>query len=473
MDSTFSEDGFTQTGVAPPTMYSRPMGVLPNGNIVLGGLSINPLQLKVNTYNPNGDSISTIMHPYTANVDNGATAIKILDDGKMLFTNASTQLFRYFADGTLDSTFGVNGIAPLYGAEIREIVTAPNGKIFAVGQDWPGGVVLAFDANGRPDSTFSEDGVFNYQSGDLDFFYSIRLQGDGKIVVCGFSYYNSIGRPSTLIRIMANGVLDPSFGEGGVWEDNFSGGGEAYGMAIQADQKILITGYTIPPYHAVVARYLPDGNRDSTFGQFGISNIPQVSEGTDIIIKPDGKILVYGWYNQNSDTHKTALIQLLPDGSFDPSFGNNGIYLSPYLGMMPPMTFNLLDDNKIIACGAKSFYTSNSVVRYLALQRFIMDFNVGTISPKNSQFEAGLFIYPNPVTTSLTLKFNLEFAENLDLEILDLNGKPVQIVRRNHFFEAGEHEESIQLDGNIPSGQYVLSLWASGKKVIGIQFSKI
>lgn len=480
MDSTFSDDAFLQTRLSRPTMYSRPMAVDANGEIWLAGGSVVTPGLLAIKYNYNGDSIGLLKINNLAGEGYAAAAVTIQDDGKILLDQHKQFLHRNNENGTPDSTFGVNGKAPVHGVEIREIITGPDGKIYAAGEKYDsqtilpnGAVVLAFDATGRPDSSFSDDGIFSYADGTFDLLFSLRLQADGKVVVSGFSYYGSGGgRPATIYRFTTTGVLDSTFGTGGVVKEFFTGMSEAYGLAIQSDQKILITGYTYLPYHAVVARYLHNGQRDSTFGQFGVSYIPQVSEGTDMIIKPDGKILVYGWNSLDSDTHQSALFQLLPDGALDPSFGNNGIYFSPNLGFSPPMTFATSGDNKIVACGAVAFYTSNSVAHYLAIQRFITDLNVGTISPPVGLSDAGLFIYPNPVSSFLSLKFNLENAGNLDIELLDLSGKRVQTIHQNQLFAAGDHEESFYLDENLIPGQYVLCLWVAGKKAVSIQIQK-
>jgi uncharacterized delta-60 repeat protein len=77
-----------------------------------------------------------------------------------------------------------------------------------------------------------------------------------------------------------------------------------------------------------VARYLPDGKLDPTFGELGKS-IYALGEDADtayaILIQPDGKILVGGDSNRGENGLDFALLRLLDDGRPDPEFGEDGV----------------------------------------------------------------------------------------------------------------------------------------------------
>jgi uncharacterized delta-60 repeat protein len=126
------------------------------------------------------------------------------------------------------------------------------------------------------------------------------------------------------------GSLDPSFGTGGIVTVDFgiegnNGKATIAAAAIQSDGKIVVAG-SIPDGngHGVasffVARFLSNGNLDTTFGSKGIAAIAG-SGGTytSVVIQPDGKIVAAGFqvarYNKN--------------GTFDNSFGTKGIVTLP------------------------------------------------------------------------------------------------------------------------------------------------
>jgi uncharacterized delta-60 repeat protein len=109
------------------------------------------------------------------------------------------------------------------------------------------------------------------------------------------------------------------------------------GFALQSDGKILVLGYNplVPSNEAaLVARYLPDGSPDTTFGQAGVATIP-VAHGITfplaVAVQPDGKIVVSGL--QNSENF--FLVRLDPTGALDTGFGTNGFATQPTLGARP------------------------------------------------------------------------------------------------------------------------------------------
>ena len=114
-----------------------------------------------------------------------------------------------------------------------------------------------------------------------------------------------------IIRLNKDGVIDEKFGANGMV--NLDGGEESgYNSAISIitvkDEKSLTIGYgystvIIPGVSICINRFLNNGDKDSTFGNNGITAIP-FSNGINtpaaypcsVIEQPDGKILVAGNY---------------------------------------------------------------------------------------------------------------------------------------------------------------------------------
>ena len=158
-------------------------------------------------------------------------------------------------------------------------------------------------------------------------FTSLVRQPDGKLLVTA-----TLGTPSGEARGAVErrgpaGNLDPGFGkDGSVAVPN------ARGLALQSDGRILfgVNGGNTCHASAVIRRLEPSGRPDPSFGMGGVSaTIPLRVER--IAIQPDGAIVVAGGALYGPCGHdlvpkpELALARLLPSGALDTSFGNGGI----------------------------------------------------------------------------------------------------------------------------------------------------
>ncbi len=74
--------------------------------------------------------------------------------------------------------------------------------------------------------------------------------------------------------------------------------------------------------------------------------------------------------------------------------------------------------------------------------------------------------YPNPFSTSTALRFELERAESMTLEIFDVLGRRVRTVFDDHLMPEGRQE--IRIDASdLPAGAYIYRLTADGRAVAG------
>lgn len=153
-----------------------------------------------------------------------------------------------------------------------------------------------------------------------------------------------------------SGTLDPTFGTDGVVTTAIH---PNYNMAettvVQADGKILVAGSAGTPstYQMAVVRYNQDGSLDTSFGNDGTLRFLVGSLKSfvmDMAQQPNGKILLGGrtWDNVSGDF---ALVRLNEDGSFDNSFGTNGISLIETPETEASEAMSLLDDGKILMVG--------------------------------------------------------------------------------------------------------------------------
>src|SRR5581483_7324622 len=109
-------------------------------------------------------------------------------------------------------------------------------------------------------------------NGSDDGARAVAIQSDGKIVVIGFSDANR-DFDFALARYNPDGSLDTSFGGDGKVLTDFGGSDdEAFGVAIQADGRIVAAGFSDVnrDFDFAIVRYNPDGGCDNTFGSNGI-----------------------------------------------------------------------------------------------------------------------------------------------------------------------------------------------------------
>ena len=124
--------------------------------------------------------------------------------------------------------------------------------------------------------------------------------------------------------------IDTNFGSGG--HVDFPQAQVVQAMAVQPDGKIVVAGLTMifpqgpQDSDIAVARYLPDGAIDASFGTNGtqiINSWAFYEEVAAIAIQPDGKILIAG--NGTGNRPNPFVARLHPDGAFDSTFGSSGI----------------------------------------------------------------------------------------------------------------------------------------------------
>ncbi|MBP8250578.1 MAG: hypothetical protein KAX72_10780, partial [Chitinophagales bacterium] len=133
------------------------------------------------------------------------------------------------------------------------------------------------------------------------------------------------------------GTLDPMFGVDGLVSTEvapYDDWGTA--IALQSDGKIILAGQSGNGVDVdfSMARYTADGLLDATFGTGGVVITP-VGIDDDrcwaINIMSDGKILLCGSAN-NGSNDDFAMVRYLADGTLDATFGTDGIVLFDFFG---------------------------------------------------------------------------------------------------------------------------------------------
>ena len=157
-----------------------------------------------------------------------------------------------YNSGDLDLSFGVGGkvVTNLSGGNDYALGVAlqPDGKIVAVGHSNADFVVTRHNSDGSLDQTFGLNGIVT-----TDFFHysdvarDVVVQPNGKIVVAGFCIFptGSSGADArfALARYKSDGNLDKTFSTAGKVSTNLSSGDDkAFNLALQPDGKIVVAG---------------------------------------------------------------------------------------------------------------------------------------------------------------------------------------------------------------------------------------
>ena len=225
----------------------------------------------------------------------------------------------------------------------RSVAVQPDGKILVAGHTDNGAVkdsfaLVRYMSNGSLDNGFGSGGkvTTSIGSGD-DHGYRVLVQSDGKILVAGDSEIGG-NRDFALVRYHPNGTLDTSFGNNGKVVTSIGLGDDgAQALAVQGDGKIVLAGFAAngnsDDFDFALVRYLADGSIDPTFGTGGkvVTDIAGGSDdtGNGLTVLPGGRILVVGSSGRDGSNYDFALAQYLADGSLDTTFGSGGKMLTP------------------------------------------------------------------------------------------------------------------------------------------------
>ena len=299
-----------------------------------------------------------------------ATSIALQDDGKILVAGYAQSslngdydfaIARLNFDGSTDTTFSSDGKVTIdfrLGATRDDrasgIAVAPDGKIVVVGtaeKSFSGDTDFAIarlTSNGVLDTTFSSDGLktiaFNNGGNRADAARGVAVQPNGAIVVAGSAQRSYSGNYDFAIaRVTAKGDMDKSFAKTGKRTVAFNLGGArddgATSVALHGTD-IVMGGFAQYDHDGnfdfAAVRLKSNGNLDRTFNKDGKQSIHfdvggfGDDEALAIAPQADGRLLLAGFV-QLTDTgnYDYGVVRLTPNGSLDPSFGENGQQLIP------------------------------------------------------------------------------------------------------------------------------------------------
>jgi uncharacterized delta-60 repeat protein len=228
-------------------------------------------------------------------------------------------------------------------------------------------VLYRYSASGVLDTTFGNSGVLTIPVSAINGPWAIQAAADGSVFIAaglmGNPQSSSNWQP-VIIKVTAAGALDTSFGVGGFsyfYQGAFGPGGKATDLSIQADGRVIVggrVGDNMTYNEFFVARLLANGMLDTTFGtNSGLTVVSfgnTLADGRKLAVQRDGKIVLVGGAASNSSSSAidgTGVIRLLANGQLDPSFNTTGsLQLFGYHGYQVALQNN----NKILIAATQS-----------------------------------------------------------------------------------------------------------------------
>jgi uncharacterized delta-60 repeat protein len=248
----------------------------------------------------------------------------------------------YTPDGMLDTNFGHGGIVTTpflgMGAQAKAVAVQPDGKIVVAGSAFTSSIdedfaVARYNADGSLDDNFGAHGIATIDLGtDNDFATGLAIESDGKIVLGG-----NAGEDVGLARLLPNGSLDITFGNLGKSVTRIGLGADVNGVALDSDGGVRIAGSTVGAisqnHDFLLAGFKADGTLNLGFGHFGFVTT-DFGEGDDfaenLLVDRKGEIVLVGRAS-SATIIDLALAAYKPDGS-PADFGRGGIFTADFHG---------------------------------------------------------------------------------------------------------------------------------------------
>ena len=318
-----------------------------------------------------------------------------------------TIIARYNPDGTYDSAFGLTGIAMkrIFGnAGSYDIALQTSGKILAAGYAInPSGIrefaLIRFHEDGSIDTSLGSVGTIVTPLGSDSCAYSLLSLPNNYIVCAGVS-----NNQSALVRYTPTGSLDVNFGVNGIVTTAIGSSSQINDCALQADGSLVAVGYSDTALS--IMRYTAEGLLDTSFGTGGIvtTQIGQHAAANSLAIQNDGAIVVCGFCDEGA-----VIARYTASGMLDALFGNNGILIFPIANDAPDL-MGLADVN--IAADAAISYSklnlASSIINSdISSAALIDDSKLQTIASPgkidNRATSATSFTIPNGIVMRDTL----------------------------------------------------------------------
>ncbi len=346
IDESWGNNGMITFDLGEDT-YAYKMEVLPDDKILVCGtayVTASNSEFFIAKFNPNGTLDTnfgidgSFISSYSTAGDEGYCMV-VQEDGKIIlggntgYGTSSQMLFiRVNTNGTIDSSFGIDGYAEINSStqseNIKGVDILSDGTIVGVGYAYQGNptwveiaAIVMLNEDGSPVSSFGNNGLLIPSWVDsFSYINDVEIKDDF-IYITG--WIQEVDNDIFLAKLDTNGVFDPSFATDGVAYFDLNIIDNAFDMYFGPDQKIYLCGNTGSPgaggsKEFLLVRYQPDGNIDSSLNFTGhVETEIRVDSDAAFSVKmqADGKIVLAGMSSGISTTqgNNVAIVRYLND----------------------------------------------------------------------------------------------------------------------------------------------------------------
>ena len=496
LDKSFGNNGIVLTTIGPRDNAIISIAIQQDKKIVGAGYTYNGsnYDFALARYDTIGSldpdfGTNGIVTTDIGHMNNSAYSLNIQNDGKIVLAgyagNSSYSDFalaRYDTNGSLDSTFGINGVVITQFDESSQILSSvleDDGKIIAVGREGGSGspsqnvfALCRYNTDGTLDRTFGIEGkVITAINNVDDVATSVAIRKNKKILIAGWSY-EGFNPNFALVQYNYDGSLDQTFGTDGKIVTSFPFSSLAWSLAIQKDDRIILSGASFDSkyYNFTLVRYNAYGSLDTTFGLNG-HVVSKIGVGDNfaraVKVQSDGKILVAGYSLDTNLKYDFTLAQYDTTGGLDKTFGINGIVTTSISGFNDwAFSIAIQNNGKIIVGGDAHF---NDTISSFAITQYMPGLNMGIINAEVAR--NSILIYPNPIAERATLTYVLTEVSLVNVSLIDINGKVIKTFIDNQVQEIGTHSQDIFLSAGLASGTYFL-IASTNKRCVCIKIIK-
>ncbi len=440
------------------------------GNLLV--IRLNPDGTPDNTFNGTGIVLITDFNESYAydlyfRPDGKIVVVGARADANFQF---SMLALRLNADGTLDTSFGTGGFSEpeISTADDLAYAVTPmaNGQMLLAGtalddqfRNQP--VVVRLNEDGTVDDSFGTNGVAALTVDETDNkFWNVGLQSDGSIIASGhldrgLTGTGQFNHDVLVARFTAGGLLDVTFGTGGTVVRPISAEyvESAFAMALGADDAIYLGGYTTQPdfsFDGFVMKLDGSGTADATFGTNGLFIFDNAIQDvfTGLALQPDGKLLACGTSGGFFfDPRDQLVARFTTTGVLDPAFDTDGYCLHNVAGNFDEANaITLQGDGKIVTAGKANTGANNDATVF----RHLNDINT-MVREEESLNEPMLF--PNPATAGSTVLISIEGTVRR-IRLFDAQGAEVTVNQRT----LTGPWSSLQLPSGLVAGTYAVQV---------------
>lgn len=350
--------GFAVTGgqsAAPFTIQGINNAIYFGGNFATYNGVLQPQLVK--TLNTGAIDPSFVL-PFQFGFAGSVSEILPLSNGQVYVAGAQMDFGGYFnlvrlnSDGSIDYSLPEVSYLPVGSKNV--LIVQPDNKLI-VGGSFTSYSGVSANRIVRINTDGTRDNSFIIGTGFNNTVNTGALQNDGKIIIGGaFTSYSGISSPF-IIRLNSDGSKDNTFNIGtGL-------GGTVSDLVIQPDGKIIVVGAfttynTTTPVGRIV-RLNSDGSLDNTFNTGTGFNLI----ASEILLQNDGKMIIIGNFGSYNGTSAQRIIGLNSDGSVNTSF-NTGLGFDS-----TPSVIASMSNGRIILAGAFTTYNNVSADRVITL----------------------------------------------------------------------------------------------------------